>query len=260
MCGPRAALTAISGLLLFTIILVASAAKAAEVHLLAAEVMKPPLTELLSQFEQSSGDKVIVEYDSAGRVKSRLLGGEPADVIIIQKPVADTLSEQDAVQRTSITVIGRSGIGVGVPVGTPRPDISSVDAFKRSLLATKSVGYPDPSRGAASGILFVKVLEKLGITREVNAKSTLMAGTFAGFLSTHAGAQFVVIQPMEILAVPTYELVGWLPSELQEPANFTWAAAITAGSKEPKAAHALIQFLSSPPARAVINAKGMETG
>jgi molybdate transport system substrate-binding protein len=125
------------------------------------------------------------------------------------------------------------------------------------LLATKSVAYPVPDAGHASGIHFRGVIERLGIAKEVDAKAKFIEGTVAEF-AAHDSADIVISQPMEILATPSYELVGWLPSELQDYEGFTWAAGITTNSKEPAAAKALVQFLTSPAAAAVIKVKGME--
>jgi len=234
-------------------------ANAAEVKLLSAEVMKHALADLAGVFERSNGHKLMISYDSAGRVKTRIEGGEAADVAIIQKPVVEALSEQGKIARGSAVTLARSGVAVAVPKGAPRPDLSTVDALKRSLLAAKTIAYPDPTRGAASGILFRSVIERLGIAREINAKAKLMKGTFVEFVAEDE-AEIAVTQPMELLAVPSYDVVGWLPDELQDYKNFTWAAAVTANASEPNAAKALVQFLSSPTAAQVLKKRGMEPG
>jgi len=157
-----------------------------------------------------------------------------------------------------MATIARSGIAVAVPKGAPKPDIGSVEALKRSLLAARSISYPDPAMGHASGIQFRAVLQRLGIADQVNAKARLQKGTFAESLAEDH-ADLGITQPMEILATPGFELVGWLPAELQDYERFTWAAGVTANAREPAAAEALIRFLSSPAAAAVIRKKGMLT-
>jgi molybdate transport system substrate-binding protein len=234
-------------------------ARGAEVKVLAAEIMLPALSQLAGGFEQATGHKLAIGYDSAGRVRTRVQGGELVDVVIIQKPAAAALGQQNVVRSESIITVGRSGIAAAVPKGAPRPDVSSIEALKRTLLSAKSIAYPDPGVGAAVGIVFRKEIEQLGVAQEVNAKAKLMPSNLAKFAADDT-ADLVIGQPMDILAVPTYELVGWLPKELQEPVNFTWAAAITTKTSQPEAAQTLLQFLASPAARAVINAKGMETG
>lgn len=230
---------------------------AAEVKLLSAAVMKPALTELAGEFERTSGHKLTISYESAGVVSKRLQAGEIADVAIIQRAVVEALVQQGKINAGSVVTLARSGVGVAVPKGAAKPDISSVEAFKRSLLAAKSVAYPDPAAGHASGIHFRGVLERLGIAQEVNAKAKLQKRTFAES-PPEDHADIGITQPMEILATPGYELVGWLPPELQDYDRFTWAAGVSANAQEPGAAKALVQFLVSPSAAAVIKAKGMQ--
>lgn len=231
------------------------AANAVEVNFLSAEVMKPALSELAIAFERKTGHKLTISYDSAGKVRTRIQNGESADVVILQKPAAEALAEQG--QLTNIVTLARSGVGLAVRKGMTKPDIRSVLALKRALLAAKSIAYPDPGRGAASGIHFRNVIERLGIAQEVNAKAKLMKGTLSEFVIENE-AEIAITQPMEILAEPSYDLVGWLPEELQDHKNFTWAVAITAKAKEPAAAQAMVQFLSSPTAARVIKKRGMK--
>src|SRR5205807_9110474 len=126
-----------------------------------------------------------------------------------------------------------------------------VEALNRTLLAARSIDYPVPGAGHASSIHFLGVIERLGIAKDVNAKAKFMEGSVAEFAASDS-AEIVISQPMEILATPGYELVGWLPEELQNRERFTWALGITANAKDPDAASALIRFLSSPAAGAVI--------
>ena len=235
----------------------AGAANAVEVKLLSAAVMKPALTELSGEFERTTGHKLRISYDSAGEVRNRIQGGEIADVAIIQKPSVEALAQQGKVVAGTVVMLARSGVAVAVPAGRPKPDISSVDALKRSLLAAKSVAYPDANLGHASGIHFRGVMDRLDITKEVDAKAKLMKGTVAEFAAQDS-ADIVISQPMEILATPGYDLVGWLPQELQNRERFTWAAGIPATATSVEAGRALIQFLSSPTAAAIMKKRGME--
>ena len=239
--------------------LAASAADADEVKLLSAFVLKPAITDLAPEFERVSGHTLAITYESAGVVRDRIQNGEAADVAIIQKPVVDALAQQGKILAGSVVTLARSGVGVAVPAGRPKPDISSVEALKRSLLAANSIAYPDPSLGHASGIYFRGVMDRLGIAKDVDGRAKLMKASVAEF-AAHDSADIVISQPMEILATPGYELVGWLPEELQDRGRFTWAAGVTAKSTSPGAARALIQFLSSPAAAAIIRKRGMEPG
>jgi molybdate transport system substrate-binding protein len=230
---------------------------AAEVNLLSAAVMKPALGELGGEFERASGYKVTISYDTAGAVRKRIIAGEMVDVAIIQRPVVEALIQQGKIRQDSMVTLARSGVGVAVPKGTIKPDVSSVEALKRTLMAAKSITYPDPAVGAASGIHFRTVLERLGIAEEVNAKAELFKDTLTEYaMSSHA--DIAITQPMEILATPSYEFVGWLPPELQDYDKFTWAVGVTANAREPNAAKALVTFLSSAIAAAIIKRKGME--
>jgi molybdate transport system substrate-binding protein len=235
------------------------AAQAGEVKLLSALVMKPALTDLAGSFERTSGHNLTIGYDSAGAVTKRVQAGEAADVAIIQKPAIEALIKEGKIASGSNVVLARSGVAVAVRQGAPKPDIGSVDALRETLLAAKSIAYPVPDAGHASGIHFLGVIERLGIAQQVNAKAKFMEGTVAEF-AAHDSAAIVISQPMEILATPGYELVGWLPEELQNRDGFTWALGVTVNAKDPEAARALIRFLSSPAAEAIIKAKGMEPG
>jgi acetyl esterase/lipase len=232
-------------------------ADAAEVKLLSAAVMKPVLGELAGQFQQASGHTLTIEYESAGVVRERVQAGGTADVAIIQRPVVDALQQQGKIRPGSVVTLARSGVAVAVRKGAPKPDIGSVEALKRTLLAARSIAYPDPAAGHASGIHFRGVLERLGIATEVNAKAKLQKCAFAQ-CPPEDHADIGITQPMEILATPGYELVGWLPAELQDYDRFTWAAGVTANASEPDAARALVRFLASPTAAGAIKRRGME--
>jgi molybdate transport system substrate-binding protein len=234
-------------------------ANAAELKLLGADVMRPALIEFIPAFERTSRHNVSLDLEPAGVIRNRIQGGEAADIAIIQRSAIEALAKEGKFAADTIVTLARSGVALAVRKGAPKPDISSVDAFKRALLSAKSLGYPDPGRGMASGIHMRGVLDRLGITDQVNAKSELQPGRFPDFVAA-SGAEIFITQPMEILAVPSMDLVGWLPDELQDYKSFTWAAAVTANAKHPDQAKALIEFLTSPSAATVINTKGMKAG
>lgn len=233
------------------------AARTAEVRLLSALVMKPALTELAGAFERTTGHELTISYDSAGAVTSRIEGGEIADIAINQKTSLKALARRGRIVARSVVTLARSGVAVGVPAGRARPDIRSVHALKRSLLAAKSVAYPDASLGHASGIHFRGVMGRLGITEQVDAKAKLIPWTVAEF-AIRDSADIIICQPMELLAAPCYEIVGWLPEKLQNRERFTWAAGMLATATSAAAGRALIQYLSSPVAAVIIKEKGME--
>ena len=154
--------------------------------------------------------------------------------------------------------LAKTGVGVVVKAGAPLPDIGSVDAFKRALLAAKSVAYIDPAAGGSSGIYVGKLLERLGIADEVNAKAKLIQGGEVADHIVDGEAEIGIHQISEILAVKGAVLVGPLPAEIQ---NFTvYSAGVGTAAKDGAAASALVKFLAGPHAGPIIKAKGMEPG
>ncbi|GEP61575.1 hypothetical protein RSO01_87410 [Reyranella soli] len=155
------------------------------------------------------------------------------------------------------TIIAKVGVGAFVRKGTAKPDISSADAFKRSMLAARSIAYPDPAGGGASGIYVASLLERLGIAGEMKPKTRLLPPTEALYGSVARGdVEIGFNQISEILAQPTVDLAGPLPSAIQNYTQF--APGIVTGSNQAHAAKALVDFLSSPAAQAVLKAKGFE--
>src|SRR5262245_14185852 len=148
-------------------------------------------------------------------------------------------------------------MGVAVRAGAPKPDISTPEALKRTLLAAKSIVYTDPALRSPSGVHFARVLERLGIAEEMKPKSKLHDGTtFNAELVARGEIEIAVQQISEILPVQGVELAGPLPGDLQ--LTTVYAAGIGTAAKEPAVAKEFIKFLLSPSAAAVINAKGME--
>ncbi len=144
-----------------------SGAEAAEIKVLSTVGMQPATTELFAQFERETGHKIAVTYGLAAVLKTRFLEGAPADVLILTGPIVEDLAKQSKVVPASKVDVARSGVGIGVKAGTPRPDISTPEALKSAVLAAKSVGF---SKEGASGVAFARVLERLGIAEQVRAK------------------------------------------------------------------------------------------
>jgi molybdate transport system substrate-binding protein len=163
------------------------------------------------------------------------------------------LMKQGKIVEGTRRVLGRTGIGVGVREGAPKPDISTVEAFKRTLLDAKSVLY---SGVGSSGVYFQSLLERLGIAEELKPKLRMSGGGRGAEIVAKGEAELVVIGVAVILLTPGVDLVGWLPAELQSYVIFT--AGVSASAKEPKAATALVDFLTTPGARAALKAKGVE--
>ncbi len=152
--------------------------------------------------------------------------------------------------------IAFSAVSVGLLKGEPKPVIGTVEEFKRTLLAAKSVAYPDPDIGNVSGILFVAVMKRLGVEEALRSKLIVWKMPFVEFSRT-SDAQLAITQAPDILVSPRYELLGPLPDALQDFEGFTWAAALGATARNPAAARDFIAFLRSPFAAEVIQRRGM---
>jgi molybdate transport system substrate-binding protein len=231
-------------------------AHAAEVKVMTTGAMKAVVLELVPQFEKETGHKVVVDNDTAGGVARRVEGGEAVDVVVNTPGGLNDLAAKGKIVGNSRANVARVGIGVVVKDGAPVPDISSVDAFKRTLLAAKSVAYIDPAAGGSSGIYLANLFEKLGIAAEIKPKAKLKQGGYVAELIANGEAELGLHQISEILPVKGVKLVGPLPAEIQ---NYTiYAAAVGANAKQPDAAQALIKLLTGPAADSVLKARGME--
>lgn len=252
----RVSATIALGLVLFGVI-AGRTAGAAEIKLLSAVALHPAIDALIPDFEKSSGHKVTVAYGTAGGVAERVKKGEPVDLVISAAPQIDQLQAQGKVVAGDRTIIAKVGVGAFVRRGAAKPDIGSADAFKRAMLAARSIAYPDPAGGGASGIYVASLLERLGIAGEMSLKTKLFPPTEALYGSVAGGdVEIGFNQISEILAQPTVELAGPLPSAIQNYTRF--APGVVAGSSQADAARALVTFLSSPSAQAVLKAKGFE--
>lgn len=232
-------------------------AKAADITAISGGAFKQVLTALVAQYEKESGNKVNVTYQTVGQHLKLIASGEETFEVAVLTPEAiDGLIKEGKVVAGSRANLAKTGVGVVVKAGAPLPDISTVEAFKRTLLAAKSVAYIDPAAGGSSGIYVAKLLERLGIAKEVNAKAVLVHG---GEVASHIAdgeAEIGIHQISEILPVKGAALVGPLPAEIQ---NFTvYSAGLGVAAKDHPAAVGLIEFLTGPHALPIIKAKGME--
>jgi len=197
-----------------------------------------------------------VENDTVGAVVKRIDGGASFDVVIVSPSAVDELVKSGKVTAGTRTDLAKVGVGVVVKEGAARPDISSVEAFKRALIAAKSVAYIDPASGGSSGIFVDRLLDKLGVGGEVKPKAKLIAGGAVADHIADGEAELGIHQISEILPVKGVTLVGPLPAEIQ---NYTvYAAGVGAGSQDNEAAKALVKLLSGSDAAAVFKSKGMQ--
>ena len=228
-------------------------AKAAEIKVLCSNSTHAVMDELVPEFERASGHKVAVSYDPAKIMLQRIQRGETADLAILGAPAIDDLTKQGKIAAGSRRDLARCGIGVAVLAGAPKPDIGSVEAFKRALLNAKSVAHTE---SGVSGMHFAGLIERLGIAEQMKARARMQPGGLVGELVARGEAEIAVQQIPELMAVPGIEVVGPLPRELQKITLV--AAGIFAASRHPEAAQALLEFLSTPAAARVYKAKGLE--
>jgi molybdate transport system substrate-binding protein len=232
-------------------------AGAAEMKVISGGAFKGVLNDLLVEYQKESGNKADVTYRTVGQhLKLIASGEEKFDVAVLTPEAIESLAKEGKVVSGSRADLAKTGVGVVVKAGAPLPDISTVEAFKSTLLAAKSVAYIDPAAGGSSGIYVAKLLERLGIAKEVNAKAVLVQG---GAVADHVAdgeAEIGVHQISEILHVKGATLVGPLPAAIQ---NFTvYSAGVSATAANSAAAGALVKFLSGPHAVPIIKSKGME--
>jgi molybdate transport system substrate-binding protein len=242
----------------FIFLLVAgSAAECAELNILAANGIQAVVEDIGPKFELATGHKLAITFSTGGATVKRAQDGEAADVVIAPRPGIDSLVKNGKVAAYNVTAITSTGISVAIRKGTPKPDISSSEALKRTLLSAKSITYLNPADGGASGIHFAKVLDRLGIANEMKSKTIFASKTGAvGVLVANGEAEIGVLQLQLLFSVSGIEIVGPLPGDLQDSTVFS--AAIMGNAREAEASKAFITFLRTPAAAAVIKAKGME--
>jgi len=232
-------------------------ARAAEIRVISGGAFKQVLNALAARYHNETGNALDIAYRTVGQHLASIRGGrENFDVAILTPTAIDDLVKEGKIVPGSRADLAKTGIGVVVKTGTPLPDVSTVDAFERALLAAKTVAFIDPKAGGSSGIYVEALLQRLGIADQINAKAVLVHGGAVADHVAEGEAEIGLHQISEILAVAGVTLAGPLPAPIQ---NYTvYAAGLGASAANGAAARALIEFLSGPDALPVIKAKGME--
>jgi molybdate transport system substrate-binding protein len=239
---------AISGMVVMLGMLSPGTVQTAEITVLASQGVVSAVRDLAPAFERVSGHKVVVSFEVGPGLMNKVNSDAPADVVTHYPDMIDDLIKKGKVLAGTGVVIARAGIGVAVRAGAPKPDISSADAFKRSMLAAKSVAY---SRAGASGLYAAKLMERLGKSR-----TKLVDGVPVAELVAKGEAEIGMQQINVILPIAGIDYVGPLPLELQDYVVFS--AGVLAVSKQPEAATAMVKFMSAPEAAPLIRKSGME--
>jgi molybdate transport system substrate-binding protein len=230
-------------------------AGADEIKLISAGAVRAVVSGLAESFAQETGHSVKATFGTVGVVRQKL-ASEPADVVIASDVAIDELMKAGAVVAGTRTDIARAGIGVGVREGAPKPDISTPEAFRQTLLAAKSLVYVDPAQGATSGIHFASVLQRLGIAEAVKPRTILWPGGYAAEAVAKGDAEIVVHQISEILPVKGVTLVGPLPRDLQKITIYS--AGLASKSTATDAARTFITYLTRPASKAKFASAGLD--
>jgi molybdate transport system substrate-binding protein len=242
-----------SGIAMAVLTVHGTSAHAAELRVLSSNGVHSVMVDMVPAFERATGHKISIDYNTANQVIDRVKAGEKADLVIITRPTADGLIKEGKIIKGTDKILGRSGVGVAIRAGLPKPDISTPEALKRALLEAKSITF---TKTGGSGIHFMKVAERLGIADQVNAKAKVPEGGAVGPLVARGDAEMAVQQIPELMAVKEIQYVGPLPKELQTSTVFT--TGVMTDARQPEAAKALIDFLTTPAAVSAFKAKGLE--
>jgi molybdate transport system substrate-binding protein len=235
--------------------IIAAAADAAEIRVLSTQATEEAYRELVPQFEQASGHKVATVFTGTLDANKRLAAGESYDLLIMSAPSIDEHIKSGKVAAGSRVDLAKSGVGVGVKAGAPKPDISTTEALKKTLLAAKSIGY---STGP-SGVYMIGLFQRLGIADEIKPKlKQTPTGVFVGGIIASGEAEIGFQQVSELSHFAGVDYIGPLPADVQRFTTFS--SAIMAGAKEADAAKALVKFITSPDAAAAFKKRGMEPG
>jgi molybdate transport system substrate-binding protein len=235
-----------------------TAARTAEINAFISTAIKAATDELLPPFERASGHAIRASYAPSGALIPRFERGEPVDLFLTDSAAIDRLIGQGKIVAGRVD-LARTGIGIAVRKGAPKPDVSSAEALKRALLAAKTVGHAAPAGGSITAAHIQGVFERLGIAAEVAPKVKLAAGGPNGRVSvlvSSGEAEIGLQQVSELMSNPEVEVIGMLPPELQQIT--TYSAGVTTSAREAEAAKALIKALSAPSAASVYQAKGLD--
>jgi molybdate transport system substrate-binding protein len=230
-----------------------------EIKVLSTTAMKTSLDEIAAEVERATGSKLSFSFGPSAKIAKMVADGEPNDVAIVTDKGFEELAAQGKLVPDSRADVAKSAMALAVQKGAPKPDIATAEKFKQALLAAKSLGMSNPVGGGQSGANLVKIFDKLGITDAMKPKCFYGPGGPAGLIGNYLVRKEVEIgiqQLPELMAVPGIDIVGPLPPEIQAVTVFS--AGLSSGAKNPDGAKALIQFLTTPKAKAVMKSRGMD--
>ena len=233
----------------------ASAVQAAELQVIAGGGIAAPLNEIAALFERASGHKVVIRYGTTPELIKMATSGVPFDLGVVPQDVWKDAAARAQVAPGPTPDVARVGIGVAVRTGAPKPDLSTAEALKQTLLKAQSIASIPAS---ATGTQLAGIYARLGITDEMKAKTKAQPGPKQIVEAVANGDAELAVFLLNVLIDPRLDIVGPFPAEVQR--EVVYAVGVAANSKEPEAAKAFVAYLMSPPAIAVIKAKGMNPG
>jgi molybdate transport system substrate-binding protein len=231
------------------------ASQSGELRIFATRSIVTVLDKVGGEFELRTGRKLNVTTDIAARMVRRIEAGEPFDLLVAAPAHIDALINEGKIVRDTRADLARSGIGVAVRAGVSKPNVSSVDAFKRALLRARSIAY---LKEGQSGVYLAGVIERLGLTEAIRSKLTLPETDIVSELVSRGEVELGIVVITQILTTRGVTLAGPLPPDIQSYITFT--AGVSANSKSMDAARELMAFLKSPAATRVMRSQGMEPG
>jgi molybdate transport system substrate-binding protein len=236
-------------------VLVSGIVQAAEIKVLSTQATEEAYRELVPQFEKASGHKVTTVFTGTLDANKRLAAGETYDLLVMAGPSIDEHIKDGKVVPGSKVDLAKSGVGVGVKAGVPKPDIGTAEALKKTVLAARSIGY---STGP-SGVYIVSLFQRMGVADDVKSKlRQTPTGVFVGTIIANGEAEIGFQQVSELSHFAGVDYVGPLPADLQKFTMFS--SGIIANAKERDAAAALVKFITAPAAADAFKKRGMEPG
>jgi molybdate transport system substrate-binding protein len=246
----------LAGLLTLIMIAQASVTSAAEIKIFCSNGIKAVMEDLVPQFEQATGHKVLVRYGLSAVLKRQIEAGEPFDIAILTAPLIDDLIKQVRIEGDTRVTLARSGMALAVRSGTTRPDIRTTDALRQTLLGASSIAY---AKEGASGVFFEQLMRKLDLVEALKPKTRLTTtGEEVGASVARGDAELGVLPVSEILPVPGVQVLGTFPADIQ--GYLVMVAGVSSRAAQHAAAAELIKFVMAPAALPVITKRGMERG
>ena len=231
--------------------------QAAQLELLVGGALAEPVKKVGADFAKKAGHQLDFTTDTSGALQNKLRAGEKADVIIVSSPAMDALEKEKRITPGTRIDLARGLVGVGMRAGAKAPNLSSADAFKKAMLAAKSVSYVDPKAGGTSGTYIAGLFEKMGIAAEMQKKTVFRnQGSEVADAVAKGEAELGITFTSEMITNKGVKLAGVLPDAIQLPTIY--AAAIPAGAPNPDAARAFLQALRTPAGMAAMKEAGLE--